>query len=215
MLCAAHTAFLTDECAGHDYNFQLSSSPLQDNRNRYFLITALQDAKIPLKELGIRMGLKKNELRMAPAEALQETLQVLPGSANPLSACHDTASRVILLLDQGLKDGPFFIHPMTNTKTVKVTAEQLQQYLESRGKHCHWVDVSVTELQAGPDMQDLKAIVATVEEVKVRGEAKRTEKGTDSKKEKKAAKYASSAHVPLMLASVVEQCFWCKRMLRG
>lgn len=127
---------------------------------------------------------------MAPAEAMEETMQVLPGSANPLSACLDTASRVILLLDQSLKDGPFYIHPMTNTKTVKVTAEQLQKYLESHGKQVHWVNLSKTELDRAPNQADLKSIAATVEEIKVKGEAKGTDKGTDSKKEKKAAKFA-------------------------
>ena len=169
----------------------LGALPVQDNRSRYFLCTALQSTAVPFeKELGIRLGLKKNELRMAPAEAMEETLQVLPGSANPLSACHTTASRVIVLLDQNLKDAPFFIHPMTNTKTVKVSAEQLQKYVESQGKQVHWVDLSVTDLKSLPAMQDLKSIADTVEEIKVKGESKGTEKGTDSKKEKKAAKCA-------------------------
>lgn len=162
---------------------------MQDNRSRYFLCTALHSTAVPFeKELGIRLGLKKNELRMAPAEAMESTLQVLPGSANPLSACLDTASRVILLLDKSLKDAPFLVHPMTNTKSVKVTAEQLQAYAEGKGKQVNWVDLSVTDLKSLQVMQDLKSIADTVEEVKVKGEAKATEKGTDSKKEKKAAK---------------------------
>lgn len=168
-----------------------SISVLQDNRSRYFLCTALQSTAVPFeKELGIRLGLKKHELRMAPADAMEATLQVQPGSANPLSACLATASRVILLLDQNLKDGPFFIHPMTNTQTVKVTAEQLQKYLEGQGKQVYWVDLSVTDLKSLPAMQDLKSIADTVEEVKVKGEGKGMEKGTDLKKEKKAAKCA-------------------------
>jgi hypothetical protein len=176
-------------------------SILQDNRSRYFLCTALQSTAVPFeKELGIRLGLKKNELRMAPAEAMEATLQVLPGSANPLSACQGTASRVILLLDQNLKDGPFYIHPMTNTKTVKVSADQLQKYLESKGKQAHWVDLSVTDLTSLSTMQDLKSIADTVEVIKVKGEAKGTEKGTNSNKEKKAAKCAPSTHALLHVA---------------
>lgn len=165
---------------------------LQDNRSRFFLCTALQSTAVPFeKELCIRLGLKKNELKMAAEEALLETLQVPPGSVNPLAACQATAARVILLLDQSLKDGPFFIHPMTNTKTVKVTADQLQQYLERHGKQVHWVDLSVKDLKALSTQQDLKSIADTVAEQKVKGEAKGVAKGTDLKKQDKAAKCAS------------------------
>lgn len=167
---------------------------LQDGRNRFYLCTALHSTAIPFeKTLAIRLGLKKNELRMAPAEAMLEVLKVGPGHATPLATCQSSADRVTVLLDQSLKEAPFFVHPLTNTKSIRISAEQLQKMLADHGRQANWVDFGVTDVKIGKDNPpDLKAIADLVPEMKTKAAgAAEPVKGTDSKKEKKAARCVS------------------------
>jgi hypothetical protein len=131
---------------------------------------------------------------MGTAENMQEVLQVRPGEVSPLAACGSKAARVILLLDESLKSAPFLIHPMDGGKTVRITAAQLDQYLSTRGKAGHWVDLSKTDLAPGPAMSDLKQIADTVAEEKVKGEVKLVPKGAANKK---GAKCVSSPNLRL------------------
>jgi hypothetical protein len=163
---------------------------MQDNRNRFFLCTALHDTPVPFeKALGLRLGLKKGELRMASPEAMLEVLGVGPGCATPVATCNPSATRVILLLDRHLKEAPFLVHPMTNTKSVITTAEQLTALLSAHGRVGYYVDLSVTDFVIGKDSPpDLKEVAATVAEEKIKGQSQGVAAGTDSKKEKKAAR---------------------------
>jgi hypothetical protein len=161
---------------------------MQDNRSRFFLCTAMHDTQIPFeKALCLRLGLKKGELRLAPAEALQEVLSVGPGAANPFASAHVSASRVVLLLDTRLQEAPFWVHPMVNDRSVLITSAELTKFLEKRGKRGHFVDLSVTQFAVGPGQApDLKEIASTVPEMKVKGEVKNMASGTESKKVKEA-----------------------------
>lgn len=176
---------------------------MQDNRNRFFLCTALQDTPVAFeKALGLRLGLKKGELRMASPAAMLEALGVGPGSATPVATCNPSANRVVLLLDSHLKDAPFIVHPMTNTKSVLTTAEQLTALLSAHGRSGHYVDLSVTDFVIGKDNPpDLKEVAASVAEEKSRGQSQGVVAGTDSKKEKKAARCAP----PLVLFPAATQ----------
>eukprot|EP00892_Ulva_mutabilis_P001159 jgi/Ulvmu1/11043/UM007_0224.1 len=165
---------------------------LKDNRNRLYLCTALHTTAVPFeKTLAVRLGLKKNELRMAPSEAMLEALKVGPGCATPLATGQPSAERVTLLLDQSLHDAPFFVHPLTNTKSLRISAQQLEAFLADRGRKAHWVDFGITDVKVGPNNPpDLKAIADLVPEMKVKAEATQAAKGSDAKKDKKAAKAA-------------------------
>lgn len=165
-------------------------APAQDKRGRFFLVTALKDTAVPFaKALAIRLGLKKGELRMAPPEAMPVYLGVASGAATPLAAAAPTARRVVLLLDERLRDAPFYIHPMTNARTVRVASAALNAFLEARGVRGYYADLSRTEFAIGPDNPpDLREAVAHVPEEKARGEMHAVPAGTDIKKERKAAR---------------------------
>lgn len=130
---------------------------------------------------------------MASAEAMLEALKVGPGCATPLATCQSSADRVTLLLDKSLKESPFFVHPLINTKSLRISGQQLEKMLTDHGRQINWVDFGITDIKIGKDNPpDLKAIADLVPELKTKA-AETTEpaKGTDSKKEKKAAKCAS------------------------
>lgn len=125
---------------------------------------------------------------------MQEQLGVGPGSATPLAAAHPGADRVILLCDARLQEAPFLVHPLTNTQSVLISAAQLDTYLQKHGRQAHYTDLSLTEFRIGPDNPpDLKHIAAAVPEEKAKGESRGVAAGTDSKKEKKAARCAQVA----------------------
>jgi hypothetical protein len=180
---------------------------VQDNRNRFFLCTALHDTPVPFeKALGLRLGLKKGELRLASGEQLHAALGVAPGAATPVAACAETASRVVVLLDTRLGDAPFVVHPTTNTQSVVVTADALEKLLQEHGRAGHFVDLAVTDFKVGPDSPpDLKAIAATVPEEKSRGEVKCVAAGVDTKKEKKAAR-CGCHNVPCRCSTMAARC---------
>ena len=125
---------------------------------------------------------------------MQAALQCQPGAATPIATVSKSADRVVLLLDTKLRDAPFLIHPNTNTQSILVTADRLEAYLQQHGRKAHFADLSVSlsEVKVGPDSPpELKAIANTVAEEKVKGEDKGVAAGTDSKKEKKAARCAT------------------------
>lgn len=129
---------------------------------------------------------------MGPAEAMLDALKVGPGCATPLATAQPSADRVTLLLDQSLQDAPFFVHPMSNTKSLRISAQQLEKFLADNGRKVNWVDFGITDVKIGPgNPPDLKAIADLVPEMKVKVEVAQAAKGTDAKKEKKAAKYDS------------------------
>lgn len=164
---------------------------MQDKRNRFFLCTALHDSPIPFeKALSLRLGLKKGELRMADADSMQASLLVGPGAATPIAACQPSATRVVALLDERLRDGPFLIHPLDNTQSVLVTSADIEAFFVAHGKKAHFVDLSKTDFVIGKDSPpDLKEVAATVAEEKSLGVSTGVAAGTDSQKEKKAARY--------------------------
>jgi len=66
---------------------------------------------------------------------------------SPLSISKENASKVQVLLDQHLVSSTSLLafHPSDATKTVFITAEQLQEYLSSTG-----VKVTVVDFTAAP-----------------------------------------------------------------
>ena len=152
---------------------------------------------------------------MASAESMLETLKVGPGCATPLATCQCSAARVTLLLDHSLQEAPFFVHPLTNTKSLRVSAEQLGKLLADHGRQTNWVDFGITDVKIGKDSPpDLKAIADLVPEMKVKADTKEAAKGTDSKKEKKAAKCVSQNALscgpsPYAIESLMYRCAPC------
>src|SRR5258708_4017945 len=92
---------------------------LRNKKEEMWLVVALEDRAIDLKQLGERMG--AGRLSFGSPERLRTYLGVEPGSVTPFAVINDTGHKVRLVLDSGLRDGgPINAHPLTNTMTSAI-----------------------------------------------------------------------------------------------
>jgi Ala-tRNA(Pro) deacylase len=118
---------------------------LKDKKGALFLVTALEDAAIELKSLHRRLG-ATGRFSFGSADAMLETLGVLPGSVTPLGVINDTSGRVTVILDETLMRHDIInAHPLTNTMTTSLARDGLVRFLESTGHPPRIVSVT------GPD----------------------------------------------------------------
>lgn len=158
-----HPAVLTVEEAnkytGEDPGVNVKNLFLKDKKNRLFLVSAEASTKVDLKALGVRLGVPKPGIRMAPPELLESVLGVPLGSVTPLAVVQPTASSVVLLLDQKLKgQDRILVHPLSNTSTVAVSSQGLETFLRSLEREAHYVDLEA-QPAAGAGQADLRHLL--------------------------------------------------------
>lgn len=113
---------------------------LRDRRETMFLVVAQQDRPIDLKALGEKLGVGK--LSFGSAERLMKYLGVMPGSVTPFSAINDTAGQVTVCLDRAILDGgDIHCHPLVNTMTTALRADDLLRFLRSTGHEPRLIDI--------------------------------------------------------------------------
>ena len=102
---------------------------LKDAKGQLWLISALQDAAIDLKALPRAIGSAR--LSCGPAEAMQKTLGVAPGSVTAFGLINDADHhRVRFVLDAGLAaSDPVNFHPLTNTATTAISQADFRRLL--------------------------------------------------------------------------------------
>jgi Ala-tRNA(Pro) deacylase len=101
---------------------------LKDKADALWLIVADEDAVIDLKSLHYKIGSKR--LSFGSAALLEEVLGVPPGSVTPFAAINDTAGRVTVILDQAMMGHKTLnFHPLTNTMTTSIKADDLPAFL--------------------------------------------------------------------------------------
>ncbi|CAL5192181.1 unnamed protein product [Lathyrus oleraceus] len=133
---------------------------LKDKKHRFYIVSASVNTKVDIKVLSQRLGLGKGGLRMAPAEALTEMLQVPLGCVTPFAVVNDSARDVVLLLDQGFKTHEFcFFHPLANDMTISLNAHDLDEFLKSIGKDPSYVDFEAIPVVSKDQPPDLAALV--------------------------------------------------------
>ncbi|XVE95452.1 hypothetical protein REPUB_Repub02eG0098600 [Reevesia pubescens] len=146
---------------------------LKDKKNRYYIVSALANAKVDLKDvnesfvwlqscvvLSQRLGLGKGGLRMAPEEALGEILQVPLGCVTPFSVANEYARHVSLLLDQGFKTQErCFFHPLSNDMSISLNAQGLDKFLKSIGRDPSYIDLEANPPVGKDQPPDLAAFV--------------------------------------------------------
>jgi Ala-tRNA(Pro) deacylase len=105
---------------------------LKDAKDRLWLVSALQDARIDLKALPAIIGSAK--LSFGKPDLMAETLGVTPGSVTAFALMNDTDRRVTFVLDKALlAEEPLNFHPMVNTATTAVSAEGFLTFLGAIG----------------------------------------------------------------------------------
>jgi Ala-tRNA(Pro) deacylase len=105
---------------------------LKDSKKNVYLIVAVDNAKIQLKEVGKKIGAP--ELRFTDAHMLQEYLGVTPGSVTPLALINDTKRAVKVIFDSMLFEQTLLqVHPLVNTATVVITPNDLKKFIAATG----------------------------------------------------------------------------------
>ena len=112
---------------------------LRNKKEEMWLVVALEDRAIDLKRLGEVLG--AGRLSFGSAERLKRHLGVEPGSVTPLALINDEARTVRLALDRGLGDGgPVNVHPLVNTMTTAMAAQDLLRFFAATGHEPRWLD---------------------------------------------------------------------------
>ncbi|MGF1641292.1 MAG: prolyl-tRNA synthetase associated domain-containing protein [Rhodospirillales bacterium] len=105
---------------------------LKDKKGVLWLVVALEDRAIDLKELRHPIGAAP--LSFGRPELLREVLGIDPGSVTPFALINDTANRVNVVLDAEMMSLPLLnVHPLTNTATSAITPAGLAAFIRSCG----------------------------------------------------------------------------------
>ncbi|WGM37292.1 prolyl-tRNA synthetase associated domain-containing protein [Caulobacter sp. NIBR1757] len=112
---------------------------LKDAKGRLWLISALGETRIDLKRLHPVIGSAR--LSFGPAELMEETLGVVPGSVTAFALANDPEHRVTFVLDAALaRCDPVNFHPLTNTATTGVSQADFRRFLTALGREPIIVD---------------------------------------------------------------------------
>ncbi|MFH1643784.1 MAG: prolyl-tRNA synthetase associated domain-containing protein [bacterium] len=128
-----HKPVFTVEQAMHLYEElpqfgQCKNLFLKDSKKNLWLVVALFDTQIRLKELSKKINAP--ELRFADEKLLLEFLGVTPGSVTPLGLVNDKNHVVKVILDQRLFDQEILgFHPLSNDATILITPQDLQKLI--------------------------------------------------------------------------------------
>jgi Ala-tRNA(Pro) deacylase len=105
---------------------------LKDKKGGLWLIVALEDRPIDLKDL--RRRLAAPPLSFARPEVLRDVLGVEPGAVTPFAVINDDAIRVRVVLDAAmLQIDPLNFHPLVNTRTTAIAPADLLRFFEATG----------------------------------------------------------------------------------
>ena len=105
---------------------------LRDKKGALFLVAALEDAAIELKSLHHRLG--TGRFSFGSSDLLRAVLGVEPGAVTPFAAINDEAGRVTVVLDSAMMQRPILnYHPLVNTMTTSIAADDLVRFLAATG----------------------------------------------------------------------------------
>jgi Ala-tRNA(Pro) deacylase len=106
---------------------------LKDKKGALFLVVAHESTRIDLKRIHETMN-ASGRVSFGSADLLHDVLGVEPGSVTPFAVLNDTAGKVSVVLDINLLMGPALnFHPLINTMTTSLEAEDLLRFLRATG----------------------------------------------------------------------------------
>ena len=113
---------------------------LRNKKEEMWLVVALEDSAIDLKQLGEKLG--AGRLSFGSPERLRTWLGVEPGSVTPFAVINDTEHKVTLALNSALREGgPINAHPLVNTMTCPIELAGLLRFFEATGHAPRWLDL--------------------------------------------------------------------------
>jgi Ala-tRNA(Pro) deacylase len=111
---------------------------LKDKKGALWLVVALEDRIIDMKDLRRRIGAAT--LSFGTAKLLAEVLGVTPGVVTPFSLINDSERRVTLVLDADMMAlDQLNFHPLTNEATTTITSQGLLTFIASIGREARIV----------------------------------------------------------------------------
>jgi len=112
---------------------------LKDKKGRFWLIVALEEAEIRLNQFDKVIGSAR--LTFASSEKLWEILGVRPGSVTPFALVNDRERVVTPVLQKRmLEQDPLHYHPLVNTRTAAISADDLLTFVRACGHEPMIVD---------------------------------------------------------------------------
>ncbi len=109
-----------------------------DKKERFYLLSVKGNKRVNLKEFRKIHHLRR--LSFASKEALQDYLELLPGSVTPLGLLNDSERKVTCFLDREFDGGYIGVHPNENTATVWMEFKDFVQLLQEHGTTVSIVD---------------------------------------------------------------------------
>jgi Ala-tRNA(Pro) deacylase len=106
---------------------------LRDQKGkRHFLVVAENDKPIQVKEVGRKLGV--GNLSFASPERLLKHMDLEPGSVSPFGLINDTEHKILLVLDEDLKNSEKInFHPNDNSKTITISYSDFEKFIKSTG----------------------------------------------------------------------------------
>lgn len=114
---------------------------LKDKKNAtYYLIIVGQDKKINLKELGLKLGIKR--ITFGLEDELMNCLKLTSGSVGPFGLINDTNKITKVIIDSEIQDANSVnFHPNINTKTLNISPIDLKKFLEWSGNSYLYLEI--------------------------------------------------------------------------
>ncbi len=108
-------------------------------KKNYYLVSLFGHKAIKLKELSEKIPSKR--LSFASPQAMNEMLQVQPGSVTPLAILNNDAKNILMIFDKQLQHQIIGMHPMENTATIFLQFDDLYNLLLPHGNEIRLIDL--------------------------------------------------------------------------
>lgn len=114
---------------------------LKDKTGALVLVSAEAERQLKLNRLHKVLGTKR--LSFASAEALHETLGVVPGSVTAFALINDKLGKVRFVLESTLANAELVnFHPLLNTGTTRVSQQDFRRFVTETGHEIEILDFS-------------------------------------------------------------------------
>ncbi len=113
---------------------------VRNKKGRMWLLVLEESRAVDLRALAVR--LEAGRFSFGSPARLARWLGVEPGSVTPFGLVNDPGGEVTAVVDQGLLAlGTLHFHPLVNTQTTAIAAEDLLRFLEASGHPPRVVDL--------------------------------------------------------------------------
>lgn len=167
-------------------------------KKKMYLATVRGDRQIDIKAFAQALG-ATGGVRFADEKTMLATLGVARGSVTPVALANDEGKGVVFVLDQALVDSgkPVLLHPLTNTATVGVPADQLLRFAEAHAASVEVLDFGKFKAAAAAAAPaGAAAGPGGKKQKQKKPDQKKKKQQQSSRKKKGAAEEAGSSEIP-------------------